>query len=71
MKSFDLNKKGKVERISKGSLDLISSRHSISVKIQIMGGKVCLRCKRQNIEGHCQQTLENKKFDDITKQCFA
>ena len=30
----------KIENISKGSLDLIPS-----VKIQIMGGKVCLRCK--------------------------
>ena len=31
---------GKVGKILKGSLDLIPS-----VKIQIMGGKVCLRCK--------------------------
>ena len=35
---------GKVEKILKGSLDLISSP-SPSVKIQIMGGKVCLRRK--------------------------
>ena len=33
---------GKVEMILKGSLDSIPSP---SVKIQIMGGKVCLRCK--------------------------
>ena len=33
-----------VEKILKGSLDLIPSP-SPSVKIQIMGGKVCLRCK--------------------------
>ena len=26
---------------------------------------------RQNIDGHCQQTFENKKFVDITQQCFA
>ena len=32
----------KVEKILKGSLDSIPSP---SVKIQIMGGKVCLRCK--------------------------
>jgi hypothetical protein len=35
---------GKVEKILKGSLDSISSP-SPSVKIQIKGGKVCLRCK--------------------------
>ena len=34
----------KVEKILNGSLDLIPSP-SPSVKIQIMGGKVCLRCK--------------------------
>ena len=34
----------KEEKILKGSLDLILSPSS-SVKIQIMGGKVCLRCK--------------------------
>ena len=34
----------KVEKILKGSLDLIPSP-SPSIKIQIMGGKVCLRCK--------------------------
>ena len=50
----------KVERILKGSLDLIPSP-SPSVKIQIMGRKVW----------HCQQTAENKKFVEITQQCFA
>ena len=25
----------------------------------------------QNIAGHCQSTFENKKFVDITQQCFA
>ena len=34
----------KVEKILKGSLDSIPST-STSLKIQIMGGKVCLRCK--------------------------
>ena len=39
----------KVEKILKGSLDWIPSP---SVKIQIMGGKVCLNCiYRQNISG--------------------
>ena len=51
----------KVEKIFKGSLDLISSP-SPSVKIQIMGGKVCLRCKGKIFLGD----VENKKFVDIT-----
>ena len=41
---------GKVEKILKGSLDSISSP-SLSVKIQIMGGKVCLRCKGKTLLG--------------------
>ena len=60
----------KIENISKGSLDSIPSP-STSVKLQILCGKVCLRCKGKNIAGHCQQTCENKKFVDITQQCFA
>ena len=39
---------GKVEKILKGSLDLIPSP---SVKIQIMGGKVCLSCKGKTLQG--------------------
>ena len=38
----------KVETILKDSLDLIPSP---SVKIQIMGGKVCLRCKGKTLLG--------------------
>ena len=38
----------KVEKILKGSLDLIPSPSS-SVKIQIMGGKVCLMCKGKTL----------------------
>ena len=38
----------KVEEILKGSMDSIPSP-SLSLKIQIMGGKVCLRCKGK----HC------------------
>ena len=40
--------KFKVENILKGSLDLIASP---SVKIQIVGGKVCLRCKGKTLLG--------------------
>ena len=46
----------KVEKILKGSLDLIPSP---SVKIQIMGGKVCLRCKGKTL------LALSKKFVDI------
>ena len=60
----------KVEKILKGSLDSILSP-SPSVKIQIMDGKSCLRCKRWNIAGCCQQTFENKMFVDNTQQFFA
>ena len=38
----------KVEKILKGSLDSIPSPLH-SVKIQIMGGKVCLSCKGQTL----------------------
>jgi hypothetical protein len=41
---------GKVENILKGSLDSILSP---SVKIQIMGGKVCFRCKGKTLLGVC------------------
>ena len=40
----------KVEKILKSSLDSIPSP-SPSVKIQIMGGKVCLRCKGKTLLG--------------------
>ena len=36
----------------------------------LQSGKVCLRCKGKTV-GHCQQIFENKKFVDITQQCFA
>jgi len=56
--------KSKVEKKLKGSLDL---NPSPSVKIQIMGGKVCLRCKGKRwLAFFCIQ-----KFVDITQQCFA
>ena len=41
---------GKVEKIFKGSLDSISSP-SLSMKIQIMGGKICLWCKGKTLLG--------------------
>ena len=51
------------------SLDLIPST-SNSVKIQIMGGKVCLRCKGKTLLGVVNKLLKTK-FVDMTQQCFA
>ena len=53
--------KGKVEKILKGNLDLIPSP-SPSVKIQIMGGKVCLRCKGKRLLGVVNKLLKVKSF---------
>ena len=59
----------KVENILKGSLVLIPSPSPL-VKIQIMGGKVCLRCKGKTLLGVVNKLLKTK-FVDITHQCFA
>ena len=48
--------KYKVEKILKGSLDSISSPSS-SVKIQIMGEKVCLRFKGKTLLGIVNKSL--------------
>ena len=54
---YHLNKyMDKVENILKGSLDLIQSP-SPWLKIQIIGGKVCLRCKGKTLLG-----IVNKLF---------
>ena len=53
--------KVKVEKILKGSLDSIPSP-SPSVKIQIMVGKVCSKCKAKTLLGRCQQTFEKKSL---------
>ena len=51
----------KVENILKGSLDLIPS-HSPSVKIQIIGGKVCLRCEGKILLGIVNKLLKTKSL---------
>ena len=51
----------KVENILKRSLDLITSP-SPSVKIQIMGGKVCLRCKCKTLLGVVNNLLITKNL---------
>ena len=58
----------KVKKILKESLDLISSP-SPTVKIQIIGGKVCLGVEAK----HCwafSTNFWNKKFVDIPQQCL-
>ena len=60
----------KVEKILKGSLDSISSPLH-SVKIQIVGRKVCLRCKGKILLGIVNKLLKTNTFVDITQQCFA
>ena len=51
----------KVEKILKGSLDSISSPLP-SVKSQIMGWKVCLRCKGKTLLGVVNKLLKTKSF---------
>ena len=59
----------KVENILKGNLDLISSP-SPSVKLLIMGRKICLRHKGKTLLD-TQQTFCIQKFVDNAQQCFA
>jgi len=58
----------KVEKILKGSLNSIPSP-STSLKIQIMGGKIFLRCKDKTLLGAVNKLLEIKTL--LTQQCFA
>ena len=51
----------KVEKILKGSLDAIPSP-SPSVKIQIVSGKVCLRCKDKTLLGIVHKLLKTKSL---------
>ena len=51
----------KVDNILKGSLDLISSP-SPSVKIQTMGGKVCLKCKGKTLLGVVNKLMKTKSL---------
>jgi hypothetical protein len=51
----------KVEKILKGSLDLIPSP-TPSVKTQIMGRKVCLRCKGKTLLGDMNKILKTKSL---------
>jgi hypothetical protein len=61
MIDFLSEKTDKVEKLLKGSMVSIPS-HSASVKIQIMGGKVCLRCKDRTLLGVVNKLLKTKSF---------
>ena len=52
---------GSVKKILKGSRDLIPSL-SPSVKIPIMGGKVCLNCKGKIMLGNVNKLLKTKSL---------
>jgi hypothetical protein len=54
-----VSNKYKVENISKGSLDSMPSP-SPSVKIQILGRKVCLSCKGKTLLGIVNKVLKTK-----------
>ena len=58
---FQQQKFFKVENILKGSLDSIPSP-SPSVKIQIMGEKVCLRCKGKTLLSVVNKLLKTKSL---------
>ena len=57
---------GKVENILENSLDTITFSENSNYWKESL-----LEVIRQNIAGLCQQTFENKKFVDVTQQCFA
>ena len=59
--TFDFVSVVKVEKILKGSLDLMQSP-SPSVKIKIMGGKVSLRCKGKTLLGAVNKLLKTKSL---------
>ena len=60
----------RVENFLKSSLDSISSPPP-PVKIQIVGGKKCLRYKGKKLLGTVNKLLNYKTFVDITQHCFA
>ena len=70
LRPYHLTLPVKVEKLLKASLDLYPSP-SPSVKIQIMGGTICSRCKGKTLLGIVNKLLKTKRFVDITQQCFA
>ena len=67
MNFLSLHNYGKAEKILKGNLDSLLSPSS-SVKIQIMGGKVCLRCKGKTLLGIVNKILKAKRLFTLIPQ---
>jgi hypothetical protein len=65
---FKQAKPDKVKKIQEDSLDSIPSP-SLSVKIQIVGGKVCLRCKGKTLLGIVNKLFSFKSL--LTTPSFA
>ena len=57
----------KVEKILSGSLDSIPSPSPL-VKIQIIGGKICLRCKDETLLGGVNKLFYLQKVVDNAQQ---
>jgi hypothetical protein len=68
--SFLKKKDNKVEKILKGSLGSIPSPSPL-VRIQVMGGKVSLRCKGKTLLGDINKKNCFQNFVDNHQQCFA
>ena len=70
-KHLEEEQKSKVEKTIKGSLDSIPSP-SPSVNIQIMGGKVCLRCIGRTLPPEVVKTLlkQRKMLTSPNKVCL-
>ena len=60
----------KIEKILKGSLNLIPSP-SPSVRIQVMGWKVCIRCEGKTLLGAVKNLLDTNSLLTSNQQCFA
>ena len=60
----------KEENVLKGNLDLIPSL-SPSVKIQIMGRKVCLSCKGKTLLGIVNKLLKTKSLLTSLSNAFT
>ena len=56
-----MKRSGKIKKILKGNLDLIPSPSSL-MEIQIMSGKVCLRCKGKTLLGIVSKPLKTKSL---------
>ena len=58
--TFSFVQKFKVEKILKDSIP--SPSLSVKIQIQIMGGKVCLRCKGKTLLGVVNKLLKTKSL---------